>query len=94
MGGVDAVRPPRDPDDELCRLLSCLLGRKVLGPDVRKWLAERGIDLDALHRCLCDDRDEGGRPRPDPCIDADSVGQLESIRDQLAELVERSARVD
>jgi hypothetical protein len=94
MGGVDAVRPPRDPDDELCRLLSCLLGRKVLGPDARKWLAERGIDLDALHRCLCDDRDEGGRPRPDPCIDADSVGQLESIRDQLAELVERSTRVD
>jgi hypothetical protein len=91
MGGIDAIRPPRDRDD-LCRMLRCLVESGTLGKEARKWLDDRGIDVKALYRCLCRDRDGGGRPRPDPCIDAVSASTLESIRDQLTDVVEGVSR--
>lgn len=92
MGGVDVIRPPRDRDDELCRLLTCLLERRVLGPDTREWLTEQGVDLETLRKCLC--RSVPRQRQPDSCIDAVSAGELESIRDRLTELVEGVSQVD
>jgi hypothetical protein len=92
MGGVDVMGPPRGRDDELCRLLTCLLEGRVLGPDAREWVTEQGVDLEALRKCLCRETDR--QRRPDPCIDAVSAGELESMRDRLTELVEGASQVD
>jgi hypothetical protein len=43
---------PQHGKDELCKLLSCLLGEKVLQPDFLRRLKELGIDVEALRQCL------------------------------------------
>jgi hypothetical protein len=50
--------PPTDRDDpddgkeQLCELLTCLLGRKVIEPELEKRLKEAGLNIDDLRRCL------------------------------------------
>ena len=56
-GGDDPYRPPQDggaggDKGELCRLLDCLLGEKVLSPEWQDRLKRDGIDLQALRYCL------------------------------------------
>ena len=47
-GGDD----PGEDKDKLCRLLSCLLSGRVIGPAYQKRLKELGINLDALRACI------------------------------------------
>ena len=50
-GGGDGNGGHGDRDD-LCRLLSCVLSENVLKPKLRDYLKDRGIDVDALMRCI------------------------------------------
>jgi len=60
---------PRKRDERLCRLLRCLIHEKVMG----RYLAEKGINAEALEKCLkafCEDPqpslgDGIVRPRPE-----------------------------
>lgn len=91
MGGVDVTgsRDGADSRDELCRLLECLLESGALGDEARAWLKERGINLRALHRCLCEDADTTRGQ-----LDQKALREVASIRDQLVRFVERSRRLD
>jgi hypothetical protein len=43
---------PYGPKERLCRFLACLLSQKVISPELEKRLAEVGLNLDGLRRCL------------------------------------------
>jgi hypothetical protein len=43
---------PQEDKERLCRLLSCLVSGKVIGPEVERKLKELGLNLDALRACL------------------------------------------
>ena len=69
---------PRERDERLCRLLSCLLSDRGL----RAYLEERGIDVDAILKCIrvfCE------RPR--------SRGEASSLRDLSPEFDTLARRV-
>ena len=67
--GPQASPSPGGEGDLLCRLLLCLLGERVLTPPLRKELAAKGLDLEALAHCVrevC----KGQRSRPADNLDA------------------------
>jgi hypothetical protein len=83
-GGADAG------EGDLCKLLTCLLSDKVLMPEFQKWLADRGINVEAFRRCVethCS-RPGGRRIRELPlsanAIDAD---ELRRLVDTLSEML-------
>jgi murein tripeptide amidase MpaA len=43
---------PHEPRERLCRLLACLLSRKTVSPELEKRLAELGLSLAGVRRCL------------------------------------------
>lgn len=43
---------PRENQEQLCRLLNCLVSEKVMRPEFEKRLEELGIDLNALRACI------------------------------------------
>jgi len=52
-GGDVPYQPPRDDHrPEWCDLLNCLVGEKVLSPELVKRWREQGIDVEALRDCL------------------------------------------
>lgn len=52
-GDLPSPSSPADPGEgELCRLLKCLLSDKVLTPEFRKRLADRGINVEVFRRCV------------------------------------------
>ena len=53
---------PGTNHEQICRLLSCLFGERVLTPEFEKYLAGHGVNLKALRECL--KRWCAQRPRP------------------------------
>jgi hypothetical protein len=52
----------RDRDERLCALLSCLLQRGTITPELERRLRELGIDLDQAMKCLAEFCRSGRRP--------------------------------
>ncbi len=64
MGGVDGERGDV-VGAAVCRVLACILGRRVLTPRYRWYLKLIGINLDALEECVrrnCEDHPTGPQP--------------------------------
>lgn len=51
-------------DQDLCRLLHCLLSARVIQPELRKRLLSAGLDVDALLKCVGAACKDGGERRP------------------------------
>jgi hypothetical protein len=61
--------PRRDPKAELCSLVRCVVGEKVLGDEARARFKELGVDLEALRACIkewCAETDAPRDPAPAP----------------------------
>ena len=84
-GGDDPPPCGRDRPNEdrarLCRLLACLLSRQTVSPELEKRLAEIGLNLAAVRRCLR----EFCR-RPSPTLSLEALEPSERLRDLVAEL--------
>lgn len=51
-GGDDPYRPPEHDGSDWCDVLACLLGERILTPELRRRLERAGVDIDALQECL------------------------------------------
>jgi hypothetical protein len=88
---------PKPGDDRLCQLLRCLLGGKIIGTEVERALAGRGIDLRALLACVerhC--RDDDGTLGGEHPAQPDAAGRplqamLDEVRAALAVLEQQAA---
>jgi hypothetical protein len=101
-GGDDPPRTsgtdPRTRDEQLCHLLECMLADESL----RRYLRERGIDVDSLARCVrqfCRERlaevPEGTAQRPAPPARSNEMGGLLAdarVRQLASELMEMVRR--
>lgn len=80
--------PKQVADEQLCRLLACLLSEKSLSPRFEEWLSEIGINLQYVRRCVeiyC----RGKAKRTEPYVDVQSVGLVTDKLNELRELFEK-----
>lgn len=84
IGGDQPTQYPKEPDDGLTRVLECICRGKVIRPELRKRLIAAGFDIDALLRCVCDDRKEEPRRT---AVELDRA-VLTELTDTLNKLVE------
>ncbi len=71
-----------DPNEALCRLISCLLDSGAITPEGEKRLQGYGIDLRRLRKCLCDPRGNVAIPG----ISGRLADQLTAVSSRLLQL--------